>query len=80
MKKIVLVAIIMQATTHAYCQHRTFSYIGESDNEDRIRTIADSLKSPLLIAGKKIYVFDCVGRSISGDINDRDMMEMKMTD
>lgn len=73
MKKNIFLLLLF-FTNNLKAQDKTFSYIGELQNDSTVKKIADSLKKPLLISGNKIYAIGsaCITRLIDGDVNDRD--------
>lgn len=60
--------------TSAYAQDYTFTFVENYKDQNRLKFLADSLKSPLLFSATKVYAIgsSCVSRLLDGDINDRD--------
>ena len=49
-----------------------FSYLGKTHQLPALQKLDDSLRTPLLIYGDKVYAISCASRMLDGDNNDRD--------
>lgn len=74
MSKLILLLLTALFLSFSSFAQYTFSFIENYSDESRLKTIADSIKIPLLKTENKIYSIgsSCITRLLDGSINERD--------